>query len=1421
MNNKYLQAIAIFICMLIINLPIIMADAYSTTPVNPAPVAIGVLIVGVAIVLPAIMSYLIGAGLASSLAYAETVDLCTGTSSSQIDHNTKNTLEITISNTASPMIDFCFNTSHVKDFYCKSSTDYNFTIFACQYGCVAGACKQSANSCEQPSATGTLDGVVITGKNGVAGYRKAINDYTLISAITYFSTGKVCPSNVKIKQGSNYISFTTCEDYGTEGKQYCTYKFSENTGYALAGTYRVDLALFKIPTDQSTDIAPGSGGSYSIDDTIPQITVSTPQPDKEKTKFSFKITDPAPSSGIGEFRIYSNGALIDAIVVNSSSNENTSTFSSVITPTILNTIQDTTITIKATDRVGNEGQGRSESFKLDKKAPSIVLGTVYMKRVVNNGITNVLTEDIHNIPGTGLLDVIIGAYIQSDNQDLDTTILKAKISSLHTSYSADASVALTCGTPSADGIYNCAFRTPINNKATNLNTVIVEGSDISGNNFSSSIGNYPIGVESSAPIYIQNSLKILNNKSEEIRFIPGTFNEKVTITLNLTDNDPGLNKDTVFADLYNLTDKQLTEKTKATACNKVISKFEQFSGEPKEWYYNCTWSEVQLKLNKSISYLYFVLSDLYNNGADTQVRIPVTINVDSSAPEITEFGTGHNYSDKEYVGPNDVLYAKITEVGSGINSSNISFNLDNQIIPALNCTITRNVEYYCFTNVTTFSTSLIQQPTLSLTVTDLTGNSITVSKTLELDKEKPKIEFITVMPPESTRISITQNASVGYLESGSGFKIIANISDKTMPVGTVDLSVFNMQSTGNVPGPKASTADSCTLNETTSLTNYWICEWNIGEVYRLNFSNTLNFTFQDIVKNNATLSKTVYMYGTDAVIPPDNFVVKDITSDDVEPSTFSRLTITLLNYPFSVKFQLLKNPLSSIDPNNIFIINQKVTNCRAGNGTDTINLLAVPSQPYESADLVIRANMTVGKENRAYFELKQFTSNFSNSITDFNIICDLETYQMFGGKVYELPEVDNLTIPIILRSSAVGGLPEEVINEINSRRGTWINDLTKTIDTINKIIKIVKAICTAIQTIIGLDSLAGTLKTFGTTLISLANVPVLSWLKPIGDGCNTVGEKIKEITGKIEKALYHNEDGKDSLLKKVCDFLACTNSKKISDKIISALDPTKNDSILGGGLGDSLSKGLAGFSNITSGATCTSGFCDWTSDVWSFDMSSAVKNTFDPYGSVIFSLATGCVPGIIAGYEKMEAIECKYINCLREQGKVGGDIRVCQEGEQVAWCSAVIGEIFEVLGISRLMKQISSYLTSYLTSIVSKLFTKVYSKMCIQLGKAGKNTVGYWAHVLICAIPDSIMSGVEVYKGVMGLADTWQSTVKSFTELSQNVCEEAMCDGEWQLTEVKKFGAAWQEGECKCTTDNQCYNGKCKDGICDFGWAYT
>ena len=94
-----------------------------------------------------------------------------------------------------------------------------------------------------------------------------------------------------------------------------------------------------------------------------------------------------------------------------------------------------------------------------------------------------------------------------------------------------------------------------------------------------------------------------------------------------------------------------------------------------------------------------------------------------------------------------------------------------------------------------------------------------------------------------------------------------------------------------------------------------------------------------------------------------------------------------------------------------------------------------------------------------------------------------------------------------------------------------------------------------------------------------------------------------------------------------------------------------------------------------------------------------------PENSLILSMATGCIPGVVYNLEKYRQIECSYYKCLRDYTKIGWPKFFCSSTRASSKCKYVYGQVFWTIPWTAFADYAMNIVKDYFANPLSVLFT--------------------------------------------------------------------------------------------------------------------
>lgn len=342
---------------------------------------------------------------------------------------------------------------------------------------------------------------------------------------------------------------------------------------------------------------------------------------------------------------------------------------------------------------------------------------------------------------------------------------------------------------------------------------------------------------------------------------------------------------------------------------------------------------------------------------------------------------------------------------------------------------------------------------------------------------------------------------------------------------------------------------------------------------------------------------------------------------------------------------------------------------------------------------------------------------------NLTINCVLRTIsRSTSSAVISRPEYDNVTFTLHFYNSLLGTIDKATQDKINGVKsndlvkGKWIGMLDKAIGTAENFCRIVTLLETIGEIFSGAD--------LG-----------MSWMQKI--------PVIRHIYEAFKKVADTYSIGDKSIIKKLGGFCSYVSCKK------SLLDNF------------SISKKWLGWLQkyhlyVPAGKE--------TQAEQKFKMGA------DPKDSLILSVATLCLPGIVSNLQKARAIECSYIICMKTEVPSGVPVYFCDAQRASAWCKYVYGEMFNVIPFAMFFDDMIGFAKNMIKDPLYAASTAIF--VCT---KHIDGTVG-----AICKATEHTSGLVSAVKDLFS-SSTWKafkSTIKDGDVCSQALAEETTEVGE-------------------------------------------
>lgn len=254
-------------------------------------------------------------------------------------------------------------------------------------------------------------------------------------------------------------------------------------------------------------------------------------------------------------------------------------------------------------------------------------------------------------------------------------------------------------------------------------------------------------------------------------------------------------------------------------------------------------------------------------------------------------------------------------------------------------------------------------------------------------------------------------------------------------------------------------------------------------------------------------------------------------------------------------------------------------------------------------------------------------------INQISVNCPLSIYTKAGNDITKFPEIENVTVSIGLYNMPLGEFDKSVEQKIKDVEDEiavgweWVGSLKKLLFYLEKI-------CSILDLLNKLQILFG----------------ILEQIKPIG-----------EIFRGPSQVIEKYATGQDTHFYKFCKYISCDKTlwgDWYTGQRTKWLDETAPSGRSGAAGGDRE-------------------VGEWENFFRKYDLGTMWPET--PKDSIVLSIATGCIPGIIYNIEKWRQVQCNYGVCLWDSAENHVPISTCNEQKSYLECKFVVGEILQWL----------------------------------------------------------------------------------------------------------------------------------------------
>jgi len=279
------------------------------------------------------------------------------------------------------------------------------------------------------------------------------------------------------------------------------------------------------------------------------------------------------------------------------------------------------------------------------------------------------------------------------------------------------------------------------------------------------------------------------------------------------------------------------------------------------------------------------------------------------------------------------------------------------------------------------------------------------------------------------------------------------------------------------------------------------------------------------------------------------------------------------------------------------------------------------------------------KSREPYMRVLLPTREFPEA--QFNLTCPMYILTQVGDGFTSYPETENVTMQIAFGDSPIGSMSENIDEKIEEavddaqRFGKWLDALNKFFDVANKICQLRQMFW----------NIAAALEVIHVTMsaLSISTKFLGAPVEPGRQAWCQAKEQYVTFLGKPGQGI-------DSFLQPFCGFLNC---QQVNTELTGPID-----------------------TDIVPGAT---EFVNQQGEgpIAGEPGQPPIINVKD---SIVWSVATLCVPGIIYNVDKYRQIQCRYATCLKREVKDSGvPISVCEDEKAYLTCAYVWGQAFAAI----------------------------------------------------------------------------------------------------------------------------------------------
>ena len=485
--------------------------------------------------------------------------------------------------------------------------------------------------------------------------------------------------------------------------------------------------------------------------------------------------------------------------------------------------------------------------------------------------------------------------------------------------------------------------------------------------------------------------------------------------------------------------------------------------------------------------------------------------------------------------------------------------------------------------------------------------------------------------------------------------------------------------------------------------DYWQCAWPAVPVLNQHSEKIIKFHFEDGLGNSLDVEKTIKIIKI-ADVETDYWGIEGVTTI---PPRIDRQTAPLFSQRAYFKIKLRQK----VEDITTLAISKHSCNGYPVAGEDSENSLSY----IEGGEIHLMNDYPGSKEPWLYVNLE------TGNTIDFDVLkfnCTLSIVTKEGDRFISLPEYENFPdLTIEFYNMPLGEMSAGLQSKVDSSQD-FIFKVADKIEFLNGLMVIFQRICTLIDLLHAIDKLVA---------IIAQGVDAVVCTIPGGQG---ISVRVTQSSAKLNKLTQ----GMTNKLYKYCKFLSCTEGGGMLHREFLT-DINKN------------------LPDVPP---------SWKDAVGIWADSELKPATIRE--SMILSMATMCVPGIIYNLHKYKQIQCSYVLCIKNAVAMGASPAFCDKGRSYLICKFWIGEVFQVIPFvaffNNLFDVIKTLLANPINLIMGYTIQYCYRGVCPNSGPVGSTTCVITYALLVIG---EIKADLEALKGNL----EWNALLKT------DICEEA------------------------------------------------